>query len=125
MAKKHAGLMALAFVALLIVGCGGGDSKDESSSPSTSASATQDSSKCDAAVKAANADPDAVGVTARQNVSAIQTNCTRRQFDKIAAQIYKSDPDGLFGVSPPKEWIDLVCGASDGSGKKAGLLVCQ
>jgi hypothetical protein len=124
MAKTFAGIMALSVAALLFAGCGG-STESGSTTSSTNASSAADSSKCEAAVKTANADPDAVGVTARENVAAIQNNCTRSQFDKIAGEVYKSDPNGLFSASPPKEWIDLICGASDGSGKKAGFLVCQ
>lgn len=126
MAKDLVGTLAFVVAAVLFASCGGGISKSaESTAASTSATSAPDAIKCGAAVRAANADPDAVGVTARQNVAAIENNCTRSQFDKIAAEVYKQDPKGLFSVSPPKEWVSLICGDLDGSGKKAGLLVCQ
>ena len=100
-----------------------GASKTDSSTKETTT--TISSSKCETALTVLNKNPDEVGPQAKANFMAVVQSCTRSQFDTIAGRIYKEDPNGVFSVSKPTEWITLACG-KDGSGAKdPANLVCQ
>jgi hypothetical protein len=127
--KTKAAVLLAVMLSLGLMSCGSSDSatvtttSGASGETPASASSSERTKICKDTITAMNADPDGGGKAAVDRMKSFLQNCTRAEFLEFANAIYAKDPKGVFSISPPSEYLNLICG-KDGANDKANL-ACQ